>query len=91
MLLPMAKKMLPGLSGEVATRWMGHRPATPDSLPVLGRSSRSANVVYAFGHGQLGLTMAAVTGEVIADVAAGRDPGLDLAPYSAGRFRFAAR
>jgi D-amino-acid dehydrogenase len=78
--------MLPGLGGEVATRWMGHRPAMPDSLPVLGRARRFANVIYAFGHGQLGLTMAAATGEVVADIAAGRDPGLDLAPYSAARF-----
>ncbi len=90
MLAPMARQMLPGLDGEVATRWMGHRPATPDSLPVLGRAPRFANVFYAFGHGQLGLTMAAATGELIADLAAGRDPGLDLAPYSAARFRIAA-
>ena len=86
MLAPMAKKMLPGLDGEVATRWMGHRPAMPDSLPVLGRARRFANVIYAFGHGHIGLTMGGVTGQVIADIAAGRDPGLDLAPYSAARF-----
>ena len=86
MLLPMAKRMLPGLDGAVDTRWMGHRPATPDSLPVLGRAGRFANVTYAFGHGQLGLTMAAVTGEIVADLAAGRPPGLDLAPYSVARF-----
>jgi D-amino-acid dehydrogenase len=86
MLLPMAKRMLPGLSGGVDSRWMGHRPATPDSLPVLGRSTRFENVLYAFGHGQLGLTMAAVTGEVIADIAAGRPMGFDLSPYSVARF-----
>ena len=68
------------------TCWIGHRLTTPDSLPVLGRAGRFDNVIYAFGHGQIGLTMAAVTGEVVADVAAGRAPGLDLAPYSVGRF-----
>lgn len=86
MLLPMAKRMLPGLDGAVDTRWMGHRPATPDSLPVLGRAGHFDNVTYAFGHGQLGLTMAAVTGEIVADIAAGRPPGIDLAPYSVARF-----
>jgi D-amino-acid dehydrogenase len=86
MLAPMAKRMLPALRGEVESRWMGHRPATPDSLPVLGRAGRFANVTYAFGHGQLGLTMAAVTGEIVADLAASRAPGLDLAPYSVDRF-----
>lgn len=91
MLLPMAKRMLPGLNGAVATRWMGHRPATPDSLPVLGPSGRFANVLYAFGHGQLGLTMAAATGEMIADLAAGRAAGLDPAPYAAGRFSRSVR
>ena len=85
MLLPMAKRMLPGLNGAVDTRWMGHRPATPDSLPVLSRAGHFANVIYAFGHGQLGLTMAAATSEVIADLAAERPPGLDLTPYSVDR------
>jgi D-amino-acid dehydrogenase len=86
MLRPMAKRMLPGLQGEVATRWMGHRPATPDSLPVLSRAGRFHNVWYAFGHGQLGLTMAAVTGDAIADLVSGRETSLDLAPYSSARF-----
>jgi len=86
MLLPMAKRMLPGLNGAVDTRWMGHRPATPDSLPVLSRAGHFANVIYAFGHGQLGLTMAAATSEVIAHLAAERPPGLDLTPYSVDRF-----
>ena len=45
------------------SRWMGHRPATPDSLPVIGASPRFSNVLYAFGHGHLGLTGSAVTGK----------------------------
>ena len=86
MLLPLAKRMLPRLDGAVDSRWMGHRPAPPDSLPVISRAGRFSNVIYAFGHGQLGLTMAAVTGEVVADLAAKRPPSLDLAPYSVDRF-----
>lgn len=86
MLYPMAKKMLPGLSDAGAVSWMGHRPTLPDSLPILGPSPKYANVLFAFGHGMLGLTMAAATGEIIAKLAAGADPGIDLGPYRPDRF-----
>jgi D-amino-acid dehydrogenase len=65
---------------------MGHRPGTPDSLPVLGRDSRYANLLHAFGHGHTGLMGASVSGHVIADLVAGRRPDLDLAPYRPDRF-----
>jgi glycine/D-amino acid oxidase-like deaminating enzyme len=86
MLYPMAKKMIPGLSDAGAVSWMGHRPTLPDSLPILGPSPKYANVLFAFGHGMLGLTMAAATGEIIAKLAAGLDPGVDLTPYRPDRF-----
>jgi len=86
MLYPMAKKMIPELSDTGAETWMGHRPTLPDSLPILGRSPKHANVLFAFGHGMLGLTMAAATGEIIAKLAAGEHPGLDLTPYRPDRF-----
>jgi D-amino-acid dehydrogenase len=86
MLYPMAKKMIPALSDKNAESWMGHRPTLPDSLPVIGRSPRHANVLFAFGHAMLGLTMAAATGEIIAKLAAGEHPGLDLSPYRPDRF-----
>ena len=85
-LLPLAQAMLPDLAGRDAIRWMGHRPALPDSRPVIERSRRHANTIFAFGHGQLGLTMAAITGLVVADLAAGRPPRVDLAPYRSDRF-----
>ena len=76
-----------GISFDGASRWAGHRPATPDSLPVLGRSEVHANVYHAFGHGHLGLTAGPISGRHVADLIAGRPPAIDLAPYSAGRFR----
>lgn len=85
-LLALARRYLPGLSAEGGTVWMGNRPATPDSLPVIGRSPRQGNIVHAFGHGHLGLTQAATTGRLVADIVAGRDSGMDLAPYSIARF-----
>jgi len=86
MLYPLARKMIPALSDKGAETWMGHRPTLPDSLPILGPSPKHANVLFAFGHGMLGLTMAAATGEIIAKLAAGADPGVDLSPYRADRF-----
>ncbi|MHA6844537.1 FAD-binding oxidoreductase [Ralstonia syzygii] len=86
-LLQLAKRFLPGVDDSGAVRWMGHRPATPDSLPVIGRSPRAPNVLYAFGHGHLGLTQSATTAALIADLLAQRDPRVDLAAYSIKRFQ----
>jgi D-amino-acid dehydrogenase len=85
-LLRIASRYLPGLNMIGATNWAGHRPATPDSLPVIGASPRRPNVFYAFGHGHLGLTQAATTGRLIADLICGRPPQISLAPFAIGRF-----
>lgn len=86
MMLPLAQDMLPDLKGAKTRPWMGHRPALPDSLPVIERSRRHANTFFAFGHGQLGLTLGAITGLLIADLACGREPRVDLTPYRSDRF-----
>ena len=90
-LLAFARKVYPGLPADLPAErvklWMGHRPSTPDGLPVLGRASGCADVVHAFGHGHVGLTAAAMTGKLVADLVAGRPPPFDLAPYAAARFR----
>ena len=80
------KALVPSAPTAGATRWMGYRPSLPDHLPVLGRVPDGRNIFFAFGHQHLGLTLAAVTARVIADSVAGRDPGIDLAPYSPARF-----
>lgn len=69
-----------------AEPWMGQRPATPDSLPVIGGSKRHRNVAYAFGHGHLGLTGGAITGQHIASVIAGQEPAIDLSPFAIDRY-----
>ena len=65
---------------------MGYRPSLPDSLPVLGKDPLRRDLYWAFGHGHLGLTMAAITGRIIADLASGRDPEIDLSPFRIDRF-----
>ena len=85
-LLEIGRTIFPGLQSKGHTRWMGHRPCTPDSLPVLGPSPRHKNVVFAFGHGHQGLLGASMTGQVTAEIVGGRPPSLDLAPFSIERF-----
>ncbi len=85
-LLKLAHRYLPGLDDRGAVRWMGQRPATPDSLPVIGPSPRDRRLLHAFGHGHLGLTQSAATGELIADFVTGSRPQIDPRPYSIGRF-----
>lgn len=81
-----AKRLLPELRTDNPSYWMGFRPTMPDSLPVIGPSGRHDNVHYAFGHQHLGLTLGALTGRMMADVIAGREPVVDPAPYSISRF-----
>jgi D-amino-acid dehydrogenase len=85
-LVTLATRYLPGLKLRGGTNWAGHRPATPDSLPVIGASSRHPHVFYAFGHGHLGLTQAATTGRLISNLIFGLPTPIDLSPYAIGRF-----
>ena len=68
------------------TKWMGHRPSTPDSLPVIGRSRRSRNVIYAFGHGHIGMAAAPVTGKVVSEIVSNQPVSIDIAPFGPERF-----
>jgi D-amino-acid dehydrogenase len=81
-----ASEILPGLNVEGATRWMGSRPAMSDSRPVIGRSPRHGNVLFAFGHDQIGIALGGVTGKLIAELATDRSPSVDLTPYRPDRF-----
>lgn len=85
-MLKKAAAFLPGLKTEGGTQWMGFRPSIPDSLPVIGRSTASERIIYAFGHGHLGLTQSAATGRIVADLIAGLTPPLDITPLRAERF-----
>jgi len=66
--------------------WRGPRPVTPDGLPVVGRVPRRERVILATGHCMLGLSLGPVTGKLVAELAGGRRPTLDLAPLSPARF-----
>lgn len=84
----LAQRLLPDLPGLEAeeSRWLGHRPGIPDSRPVIGPAPRTDRVLLAFGHGTIGLTLAAITGEIIADMVAGRPPAFDIGAFAPTRF-----
>ena len=65
--------------------WMGHRPCFPDTLPVMG-PSRHRGLWFNFGHGHLGLTMSAPSGDILARAILGEPSNIDLAPFSFERF-----
>lgn len=82
-------KLLPQLNHRAigdADRWMGRRPSLPDSRPVIGRSPRFVNAVLAFGHAHVGLTSAAMTGRLVAQLLTGERPSIDLSPFAPDRF-----
>jgi D-amino-acid dehydrogenase len=85
-LAKLAEGMFPGIKVENYSRWMGVRPSTPDSSPVIGRSPRHRQVLFAFGHGHWGLMSAPVTGQLVADLVAERTPRIDLSPFRPERF-----
>lgn len=77
---------LPNLDVRETSEWMGHRPALPDTVPIIGPSATTRGVYYATGHGHLGLTYAATTARLIGDLVTGQAPPLDLTPYRVDRF-----
>ena len=85
-LLPYAKRMLPGLDTHELSSWLGCRPTLPDSRPVIGASPMHPDVYFAFGHQHYGLSLGPLTGRLISDLIAGRDPGIDLAPFRPHRY-----
>lgn len=66
--------------------WYGSRPTLPDYLPAIGRSAKDARVLYAFGHQHLGLTLGPITGEIVAALAMGDRPPVDLGAFAVERF-----
>ncbi|MGF7159422.1 D-amino-acid dehydrogenase [Rhodoligotrophos appendicifer] len=73
-------------AGEGTREWLGFRPSMPDSLPVIGQSPSDLRVIYAFGHGHIGLTLAGITGRLVADLLSGRPTPIDMGPLRPVRF-----
>ncbi len=80
------RRYVPDLPEDGGVEWMGCRPSTPDSMPVIGADPRDPRIVFAFGHGHLGLTLSAATARHVAALVAGR-PDPKLRPFGIERFQ----
>jgi D-amino-acid dehydrogenase len=78
--------VIPGLRGQPAKEWMGHRPSMPDSIPVLSRSTRNPAVFYALGHGHYGLSWSAKTARLMGELIAGETSDSTLSAHSMKRW-----
>ncbi len=85
-LLELGRQMYPGVQDAKTTKWMGHRPCTPDTLPVIDFAPGRQDVVFAFGHGHTGLSAASTTGKLVAELVAGKPTTIAMEPYRATRF-----
>ncbi len=79
------RELYPRLAREVdpgrGTAWTGLRPVSADGLPFIG-ATRVAGLYVNAGHGALGLTLAAGSASVLADLVHGAVPAVDPSPYS---------
>ena len=80
------KTLLPDVTYDAATEWMGHRPAPADSLPLIGANDAGAHSYSAFGHSHVGLTGGPKTGRVIAELISARKPNMDLRAFDPMKF-----
>ena len=80
-----SRKVLPQL-GEIKSTWMGRRPTLPDSLPIIGTSSKNKNIIYAFGHQHIGWTLGAITGKIVSTISNDKTPNINIEAYSPNRF-----
>ena len=83
------KRAMPGVTWRETTEWMGHRPATTDSIPAIGPVPGVEGAFLGFGHHHVGLTGGPKTGWLLARMIAGRRANIDLAPYAPSRFQMA--
>jgi D-amino-acid dehydrogenase len=71
---------------DIHETWAGLRPTTPDGMPIIGRSPRYRNLIFATGHAMLGLSLGPGTGQVVAEIIQGQKTAFDLSPLRAERF-----
>lgn len=87
-MLKKAKTFVPAFHADEndGVQWMGTRPSLPDSLPIIGPSTASDKICYAFGHGHLGMTQAAATAVLVCQILTGKKPPMDITPLRVNRF-----
>lgn len=77
--------LFPQLKYERKTYWMGHRPSTTDSLPVIDISPNYNNVWLGYGHQHIGLSAGPKTGKILSEIILSKNTNRDLSRFSASR------
>ncbi len=85
-LLEMYPKLPRDIPADRIRYWMGFRPSMPDGRPCIGYARSTSDVVYAFGHGHIGLVGSARTGRLVAQLIGGRAPEIPLSPFDPRRY-----
>jgi D-amino-acid dehydrogenase len=80
------RQIYPNLTWDSHETWMGNRPTTADSLPMIGRTKSAPNVIYAFGGQHLGITMGPKLAKIVRDIVLDKQTNIDLSPYAVDRF-----
>lgn len=70
-----------------SSQWVGARPTLPDYLPAIGRAKVANNLLYAFGHQHLGVTLAAISAELVVKIASDQTPSYELSSFDLARFQ----
>ncbi len=81
------RRAFPELQWREESVWMGHRPVTADSLPLIGAVPGLAGAYAAFGHQHIGLTAGARTGQLLAQMISGQHVNLPMAAFDPARFQ----
>jgi glycine/D-amino acid oxidase-like deaminating enzyme len=85
-LIEHARRLFPDLTHGTPRLWMGHRPSTPDSLPILGEVRKHSGLFLCSGHGHFGMTGGTPSGRLVSRLVLGQSSDIDPAPYSPRRF-----
>ena len=80
------KNTLPLIATDKMTTWMGDRPCTPDSLPIICRAPRHRSILFAFGHGHQGLLSAPKTAQIITNLVSVRESQINMNLFDIQRF-----
>ena len=81
-----ARAAIPGLTWAHKQEWMGHRPATADSMPLIGEVTGIQGALLGFGHDHVGLTGGPKTGRLLTQLVSDKKPNIDMSPYAPSRY-----
>ena len=81
-----AQKLFADIKYDDITEWLGHRPTTANSLPLIGRVKNFKNVFVGFGHQHVGLTGGAKTGRILAELLDEREPNIQLSWFDPNEY-----